>query len=78
MTALYETKEYVWLNDHYFYPLDTLPELIAFFILCWPALLARCASPTLAFVPARMSHTSFLKQSDASSLSSIPSVRSFI
>ena len=41
VTALYETKAYVWENDHFFYPLNTLCELIVFSILSWPCLLAR-------------------------------------
>ena len=41
VVALYQSTEYVWVNDSYFYPLDTLPELIAVGILAWPTLLAR-------------------------------------
>lgn len=41
VVALYETKSFVWENDRFFYPLDILPELMTFFIICWPTLLAR-------------------------------------
>ena len=41
IVALYKTKVYVWENDHFFYPLNTVCELIAFAILSWPCLLAR-------------------------------------
>ena len=41
VVALYQSTEYIWVNDSYFYPLDTLPELIAIGILAWSTLLAR-------------------------------------
>lgn len=41
VVALYENKSFVWENDSFFYPLDTLPELTTFFVICWPTLLAR-------------------------------------
>jgi len=43
VTALYESRVFVWENDHYFYLLDTLPEMMAILVLCWPCLLARMA-----------------------------------
>ena len=47
VTALYENKEYVWIQDKYFYTLDTLFELVVLAIMLWPTLLARiaCAWP---------------------------------
>lgn len=44
VAALYETKAFVWQNDHYFYLLDTLPEMLATLVFSWPYLLARMAS----------------------------------
>lgn len=44
VTALYETKAFVWQNDHYFYLLDVLPEMLAILIFSWPFILARMAS----------------------------------
>jgi len=41
VAALYETKAFVWQNDHYFYLLDTLPEMLATLVFSWPYLLAR-------------------------------------
>ena len=45
--ATYMGKEWVWLQDKYFYPLDSLFEFIVLAIMLWPALLARiaCAWP---------------------------------
>lgn len=47
--ATYMGKEWVWLQDKYFYPLDSLFEFIvlAIIMMLWPALLARiaCAWP---------------------------------
>ena len=40
VAALY--KEYVWENDHFFYLLDTLPEMMAILVFIWPYLLVRC------------------------------------
>ena len=47
VTALYKNKEYVWIQDKYFYTLDTLFEFVVLAIMLWPALLARiaCAWP---------------------------------
>jgi hypothetical protein len=44
VTALYETKAFVWQNDHYFYLLDVLPEMLAILIFSWPFILARYLS----------------------------------
>ena len=41
VTALYETKVFVWAEDKYFYPLDVLPDFLVLGVLCWPKLLAR-------------------------------------
>lgn len=41
IATLYESKSYLWQNDKSFYPLDTLPEVLSFIIICWPAALAR-------------------------------------
>ena len=43
--AIYIPEKYmkIWVEDKYFYPLDTLPEYIVLVILCWPAFLARMA-----------------------------------
>ena len=43
--AIYLPEKYmkIWVEDKYFYPLDTLPEYIVLVILCWPAFLARMA-----------------------------------
>jgi len=43
--AIYLPMQYekYWAEDKYFYPLDTLPELIVLVIMSWPAFLARMA-----------------------------------
>lgn len=43
--AIYLPMKYekYWAEDKYFYPLDTLPELIVLVIMSWPAFLARMA-----------------------------------
>ena len=45
--AVYMKKEWVWLQDKYFYSLDTLSEFIVVTTMLWPTLLARiaCAWP---------------------------------
>ena len=40
---LLEQYEKLWLEDKYYYPLDTLPEFIVLVILLWPAFFARMA-----------------------------------
>ena len=40
---LLEQYEKYWLEDKYYYPMDTLPEFIVLAILSWPALFARMA-----------------------------------
>ena len=53
VAALYESKKFVWQNDTNFYLLNTLPELMALFIMVWPTLLARCVDflcPAMLFV----------------------------
>ncbi len=37
------SKEWIWLKDKYFYPLDSLFEFVVLAIMLWPALLARIA-----------------------------------
>jgi len=43
VAALYEARTFVWRNDTYFYLLNTLPEMMALFVMVWPTLLARTA-----------------------------------
>ena len=40
---LLEQTEKYWLEDKYYYPLNTLPEFIVLVILSWPAFFARMA-----------------------------------
>ena len=43
VVAIYPQKQKYWVDDNWFYSLDTLPEFMCLCILCWPCLFARIA-----------------------------------